>query len=372
MHSWHTGISMYMLWTSLGCLILFVNSILWNDNVMNWAPVWCDISARYLIGASVGIPASSLCMTRRLYYVTKISFRKDSKKRRREIMIDVLIGIGLPCVVMALQYVVQSNRFIIVEQCGCYPSVDKTLAAYFLVLMWPLVIGLISLVYAILTFRVAFQRKQQLKEIHHAGFSISLGHYPVDIIFTVPLSIYVIILNAYDDPVGPYASWASVHTNVSHIAQYPAVQLTRWLYILCAFLIFAFFGWAEEARDFYRQAFWSICHRLGYQRVSKSRSPADIPVYDINQQMRLEHLSMPLQARVRRYSLQSSFCSETPPRPGSLSESSSLRLSVDKGLIENPPRLPSLSGLGRYTNRISWEELDCDRDRSLQGTGPLV
>ncbi|KAF8437132.1 pheromone A receptor-domain-containing protein [Boletus edulis BED1] len=44
MHSWHTGISMYMLWTSLGCLILFVNSILWNDNVMNWAPVWCDIS----------------------------------------------------------------------------------------------------------------------------------------------------------------------------------------------------------------------------------------------------------------------------------------------------------------------------------------
>ncbi|KAF8437133.1 pheromone A receptor-domain-containing protein [Boletus edulis BED1] len=265
--------------------------------------------------------------------------------------------------------------------------------------MWPLVIGLISLVYAILTFRVAFQRKQQLKEIHHAGFSISLGHYrrlmtlcSVDIIFTVPLSIYVIILNAYDDPVGPYASWASVHTNVSHIAQYPAVlwqstgdtaisvQLTRWLYILCAFLIFAFFGWAEEARDFYRQAFWSICHRLGYQRVSKSRSPADIPVYDINQQMRFKHLSMPLQVRVRRYSLQSSFCSETPPRPESLSESSSLRLSVDKGLIENPPRLPSLSGLGRYTNRISWESLIAvpepalrrDRDRSLQGTDPLV
>ena len=82
---------MYMLWTSLGCLILSINSIVWNDNVINSAPVWCDISktsdhllclvtmltnrcagSRYLIGASVGIPASSLCIIRRLYYMTKL------------------------------------------------------------------------------------------------------------------------------------------------------------------------------------------------------------------------------------------------------------------------------------------------------------
>ena len=34
---------MYMIWTALGCLVHFVDSIVWNGNVVNWAPVWCDI-----------------------------------------------------------------------------------------------------------------------------------------------------------------------------------------------------------------------------------------------------------------------------------------------------------------------------------------
>ncbi|KAF8550488.1 pheromone receptor [Imleria badia] len=272
-HSWHTGTCMYMLWTSLGCLILFVNSVARNDNVINWAPVWCDISAHYLIGASVGIPASSFCIIRRLYYMTKletISVKKEEK--RREIMVDLLIGIGLPCVVMALQYVVQSHRFTIFEQIGCYPFTINTLAAYFLVYMWPLVIGLMSLVYAVLTFRRAFLQKQQLKAMLHAGFFISAGHYwrlmalcCMEIIFTVPLSLFAIIMNTLGRQV-PYVSWAWIHSDFSQIGQYPtalwqsshtaiSLEELRWSYILCAFIIFAFFGWAQEARDFYRQAF---------------------------------------------------------------------------------------------------------------------
>ena len=75
--------------------------------------------SRYIDGGSVGIPASSLCIIRRLYYITKLqSLSQDSKEvkfnssdRRvlsqrvqkwREIRTDLLIGVGLPCVVMAL------------------------------------------------------------------------------------------------------------------------------------------------------------------------------------------------------------------------------------------------------------------------------
>jgi pheromone a factor receptor len=32
-----------MFWAGLGCLNMFVNSIVWNGNAINWAPVWCDI-----------------------------------------------------------------------------------------------------------------------------------------------------------------------------------------------------------------------------------------------------------------------------------------------------------------------------------------
>jgi multidrug transporter EmrE-like cation transporter len=44
---WHlkarsVGTCVYMIWTALGCLVYFVNSIVWNGNAINWAPAWCD------------------------------------------------------------------------------------------------------------------------------------------------------------------------------------------------------------------------------------------------------------------------------------------------------------------------------------------
>ena len=45
LESWNVGTCMYMIWTALGCLVHFVDSIVWSGNAINWAPVWCDISA---------------------------------------------------------------------------------------------------------------------------------------------------------------------------------------------------------------------------------------------------------------------------------------------------------------------------------------
>ena len=141
-----------------------------------------------------------------------------------------------------------------------------------------------------LTFRRAFLQKEQLKKMHHAGFSISAGRYwrlmalcCVEIIFTVPMNIYIIITNTLIAQPGPYISWSWIHSDVSQIAQYPTIiwqsagfvelEISRWLFILCAFVIFAFFGWAQEARSFYRQAFLSVCRRLGYSKPSNPSLP---------------------------------------------------------------------------------------------------
>jgi hypothetical protein len=40
---WNTGTCLYMIWTGLGCLLQCVNSIVWNKNTINRAPVYCDI-----------------------------------------------------------------------------------------------------------------------------------------------------------------------------------------------------------------------------------------------------------------------------------------------------------------------------------------
>ena len=43
LESWSVGTGMYMIWTALGCLVHFVDSIVWSGNAINRAPVWCDI-----------------------------------------------------------------------------------------------------------------------------------------------------------------------------------------------------------------------------------------------------------------------------------------------------------------------------------------
>ena len=43
LQAWNTGTCLYMIWTAVACLTGFVNSVVWHNNTINWAPVWCDI-----------------------------------------------------------------------------------------------------------------------------------------------------------------------------------------------------------------------------------------------------------------------------------------------------------------------------------------
>ena len=41
--AWNTGTCMYMIWTGLGCLVQCISSIVWDQNIVNRAPIYCDI-----------------------------------------------------------------------------------------------------------------------------------------------------------------------------------------------------------------------------------------------------------------------------------------------------------------------------------------
>ncbi|KAJ7353546.1 GPCR fungal pheromone mating factor, partial [Mycena albidolilacea] len=45
LQAWNSGTCFYMMWASLACLNQFVNSLVWADDSINRAPVWCDISS---------------------------------------------------------------------------------------------------------------------------------------------------------------------------------------------------------------------------------------------------------------------------------------------------------------------------------------
>ncbi|KAF8963268.1 pheromone A receptor-domain-containing protein [Flammula alnicola] len=290
--AWNSGTCLYMIWTALGCLNLFINSIVWRDDAIDRAPIWCDISTRIIVGVSVAIPAASLCINRRLYKIASCQTATISiAQKKRAVMIDLAIGLGIPAIQMALQFVVQGHRYDIFEDIGCYPTTVNTPPAYPLSFVWPTVIGLVSAVYCILTLRAFMQRRAEFSQFLSSNTSLSVNRYfrlmalaTVELLFNVPLSSYGLYLNATGRPIYRWKSWSDTHFDWYIIDTFPAIlwrtstvsvvnfELSRWLLVFCALVFFGFFGFAEEARKNYRRLYWSVAKRFGVVPPSKSPS----------------------------------------------------------------------------------------------------
>ncbi|KAJ7836812.1 GPCR fungal pheromone mating factor, partial [Mycena leptocephala] len=284
LQAWNSGTCLFMIWTALGCLNLFINTIVWHNNVTDWSPVWCDISSHIIIAVSVGIPASSLCINRRLYNIATcqtVSMTKAMK--RRAVMIDLAIALGLPILQLPLQYIVQGHRYDILEDIGCYPYTYNTVPAYPLIFIWPNVMNVISGTYSILTIRAFMKRRAQFNQFLSSNTALTANRYfrlmalaTLELAFNTPISTYGLYLNVTQSPIAPWISWENTHFDFGTIDVWPAlfwrsnqqtviaVELSRWAQVFCAFIFFAFFGFAAEARKHYRLAFWSVAKRCGF------------------------------------------------------------------------------------------------------------
>lgn len=91
LQAWNSGTCYFMIWSALSCLNKFVNSIVFAHGAVDSAPALCEIceflrpmaadsfspnvgftATRITIGASIGIPAASLCINRRLYKIASV------------------------------------------------------------------------------------------------------------------------------------------------------------------------------------------------------------------------------------------------------------------------------------------------------------
>jgi len=293
LEAWNTGTCLYMIWTGLGCLNFFINSIVWNGNVLNWAPVWCDISSRYIVAVSVAIPCASLCINRRLYLIASIQSVTTTKaEKHRAVMVDLAIGVGIPVLQMILHYVVQGHRFNIFEDIGCFPFAYNTPPAYALEWCWPIVISCVSACYCVLTILTLAKRRAEFNQMlaGSAGLNSSrylrlMGMASVEFCLGIPWATIVLYFNihgsgASTSGVNPWISWENVHANFYYVGQFPAfewkathlavitLELSRWSCVICAFIFFGFFGFAQEARKNYRLAFNSVAKKVGYTTIA--------------------------------------------------------------------------------------------------------
>jgi pheromone a factor receptor len=255
-----------------------------------------------------------------------ISMESD---KRRAVYVDLAIGLSIPFVQMILrestpdrfaspcltvvlsEIVVEGHRFDIIEEFGCVPNYYNVTLAYPISLIWTPVLYAITLVYAgalgfsdlspramshhtlVLNIRLFWRSSLMFKGMLGSNKSPNQNRYTrlialssIQIFITLPVSLVSLYISAHVETVHPWISWEDTHADYSFVGQVPSfmwqadpitvvnLELIRWMVVVAAFVFFAFFGFAEEARKHYRMAysFASSSLRLPDLRSKSSRA----------------------------------------------------------------------------------------------------
>jgi pheromone a factor receptor len=114
-----------------------------------------------------------------------------------------------------------------------------------------------------------YKREIQCRQMISSTSGFSQSRYlrliaisSVDVFATVPLATIFIVLDAKEG-LKPWKSWADTHSHYSVVPQVAGIvwkniptgalgfEIYRWSLVACAFIFFALFGFAVEAREHY-------------------------------------------------------------------------------------------------------------------------
>ncbi|KZV66810.1 STE3-domain-containing protein [Peniophora sp. CONT] len=273
--AFNRGVVMFQIWVLVGLLITAIQSIVWRDTVQIIAPVFCDISSHLAIGLTVGIPACSFVITRRLWLIVSGDSPMSESHKLREVCIDYFLGIGVPVLSMILYYIVQGVRFQIVEDYGCASGVYQSGVAILLLDIWPLLFPLASA--ALYCWRIVRYLRRHTRTVHgvvriHGGMERSqyvrvLALGCVDIILSLPVGIISFVLAIGVGPEIPiWPGWSAIHTDWQAIAT-PAdewladpwfrfrIYWNSWVNVFFGIAIFVLFGLNRDSRKLYGRVF---------------------------------------------------------------------------------------------------------------------
>ncbi|KAI0792019.1 GPCR fungal pheromone mating factor [Abortiporus biennis] len=294
----NVGAILYIFWSVVLNLLLFVNFNVWRGNVENSAPVWCDIAVRLAFAGQLGTISAAIVIARRVSIIVRGALSFDSmgaSNRRRDMIIDLAIGLSVPVAQMIIFPFVQSNRFDIWGSLGCQPGVPTTIPLIVLTTTWPIIMGLISLYYSSITLhtlyiRGAFSRQGWLiakrtknMDCYYRLLAITL----IDVWCTVPLGAYNIYASLKQAPIRQWHGLADLHQNFGTVNQIPEeiwtadhnvrslVEFSSWAPIIVAWIFVILFGFSGEIYDFYIQTFLDVRRKLGFV-YSKPEDPEKV------------------------------------------------------------------------------------------------
>lgn len=254
------------LWLFIANIVNGINSVIWADNTIIVAPVWCDIVTKILVGTNVAIPTSIFCLCA---YLERASLAGQSYnlQKRRILYINILLCLGVPIVYMILHSVVQAQRFDIVEGFGCRANIYNSVPSIFLLWIPPLVFSLGACIVAGLALRRFWINRIVIgKHLQASAFALTTPQYFrlmsmafVQILWSVYIASFNIWLTVKHG-LRLWISWSDVHSNFSHIGIFPTALVSRqeftytlicWWTIPITSLIFFVFALGEETMEQY-------------------------------------------------------------------------------------------------------------------------
>jgi len=168
-------------------------------------------------------------------------------------------------------FLVQTSRFMIVEDYGCSPSFLPTCVLLIIFSIPPILLELIAGVYGCLSIH-AFYNRSKLDETYndfHSNRYIRLICFSAcGLLCGIPISLFYLYLNTME--LVPFPGLTQEHYQFSLIYQLPAVvwrattlsevsyESSRWIMVCGAFVFFAIFGFTEESCNNYRATLQSV------------------------------------------------------------------------------------------------------------------
>ncbi|KAK0524369.1 a-factor receptor [Tilletia horrida] len=304
---WHlraknTAVILLTFWLGIDLLVLFVNSIVWWDNVDIKAKVWCDISTKIVYSGQIGPVCCCLCVLRRLESIASTRVvRSTPRDARRHLIFDLCIGFGVPIIFTALHIVNQGHRFDVVQGMGCLPTVYYTPVAVALNLVPPLLVSLIAVIYGLLALRWFVIRRQQFNAILQASCShidrsrylrlMAMAGTEACVSFPINLATFISKFQ-YTHKLQPWISWEDTHYDFGAIGQitpqyfqatedrqryWRTLELGRWGIVVGTFMLFAFFGTTKEAFAAYTYLPRLLAKKAKVAKIRFQRQPPASP-----------------------------------------------------------------------------------------------
>nr|AEY62516.1 pheromone receptor a2 [Ustanciosporium gigantosporum] len=266
----NVGVVIMIGWTFVGIFNRGINALAFNQSLELSSVVGCDISAILERVWQLGLCCGCLSVLQSLERIASLrQAHLTHSDRRRQILFDLCIGLGLPLVQIPLFYIVQPHRLDLIESIGCSAPVYNSVPALFVYYLWRILISTFCAIYATLILRWFVLRRHQFSAAlssHHSGLSqrkyfrlFFLAVCEATLVFAGQL--FVMVRNLQINKLLPYVSWAYVHADYNRVDHIPMAYIPqeeistldalRWLALTPGFTIFAIFGFSEDAKAFY-------------------------------------------------------------------------------------------------------------------------